>query len=170
VASGSENFPASTPVQELSGPWDVQFDPRWFYPDTGTGAKVRFERLTDWTQRSEEAIRHYSGTASSRTSFAWAPHPGVTMLFLDLGTVRNLARVRLNGRDLGVVWTAPWRVEVTPVLKSGPNDLIIEVVNLWINRLIGDDSLPEAQRRTRHNIPRGSSGQWICSPPACSVR
>ena len=68
-------------------------------------------------------------------------------LWLDLGTVHNLARVRLNGHDLGVVWCAPWNVEVTGAIHVGENQLEIEVANLWPNRLIADSGLPEEQRR-----------------------
>jgi hypothetical protein len=63
--------------------------------------------------------------------------------YLDLGEVNHLARVRLNGKELGVVWTAPWEVDVTGVLKPTGNELEIEVVNLWPNRLIGDEHLPD---------------------------
>jgi hypothetical protein len=76
--------------------------------------------------------------------------------FLDLGFVKNLARVRLNGHDLGVVWTAPWRVEITGAVKAGSNDLEIEIVNLWPNRLIGDARLPKEQRRTVTNVDKFS--------------
>jgi hypothetical protein len=71
---------------------------------------------------------------------------------VDLGVVKNVARVRLNGRDLGVVWTAPWRVEIPGgVLKERGNELEIEVANLWPNRLIGDGKLPPEKRRTQTN-------------------
>jgi hypothetical protein len=75
-------------------------------------------------------------------------------MFLDLGRVRNLACVRLNGKNLGVVWTAPWRVEITGALKPGANQLAIEVVNLWPNRLMGDAKLPPEKRRTRTNVQK----------------
>jgi hypothetical protein len=68
--------------------------------------------------------------------------------FLDLGVVKNLARVSLNGRDLGVVWCSPWRVDVSGAIKPGVNNLTIEVANLWPNRLIGDQSLPPEKRFT----------------------
>jgi len=147
------NFPGQEPVLELTGAWDVQFHEEWFYPDTGTNGKVRFEQLIDWTQRPEDAIKHYAGIAVYKKGFDYAPHAtNRSPLFLDLGTVKNVARVHLNGRDLGAVWTAPWQVEVSGVLKSGANELEIEVANLWPNRLIGDATLPKDQRRTVTNV------------------
>jgi len=73
-------------------------------------------------------------------------------LCLDLGDVRNLATVRLNGRALGTLWTPPFRVEITGVARPAGNELEIEVVNLWPNRLIGDARLPPEQRRTATNV------------------
>jgi hypothetical protein len=67
-------------------------------------------------------------------------------VYLDLGVVHSLARIRLNGHDLGVVWCAPWRVEITRYLEATENELEIEVANLWPNRLIGDSALPEEER------------------------
>ena len=67
-------------------------------------------------------------------------------MFLDLGAVKNVARVELNGHDLGVLWCAPWRVDATGAWQTGTNRLVIEVANLWPNRLIGDLSLPVDKR------------------------
>ena len=72
--------------------------------------------------------------------------------YLDLGTVKDTARVRLNGKDLGVVWCPPWRVEITGAAKPGENALEIAVVNLWPNRLIGDSKLPAGERRTHTGL------------------
>ena len=141
------NFPRWATVQELAGAWTVAFDPKW-----GGPAQIAFEKLEDWTTRSEEGIRHYSGIATYRTTFeSNARDPGPAM-HLDLGVVKNVARVRLNGRDLGVVWTAPWRVDITAALKDGVNELEIEVANLWPNRLIGDATLPADKRFTVTNV------------------
>ena len=141
------NFPAVGEVAKIDGPWEVSFDPQWGGPD-----KVVFATLADWTRRPEDGIRYYSGTAVYRKQFH-VPLRGVGPSdVLDLGCVKNVARVKLNGRSLGVVWTAPWHVEVTGTIHPGVNDLEIEVANLWPNRLIGDGMLPKEKRRTITNV------------------
>ncbi|MBI5380559.1 MAG: glycoside hydrolase [Opitutae bacterium] len=147
--AGAINFTDPTPLQTLSGPWTVQFDPAW-----GGPAEAIFTALTDWSQHAEEGIRHYSGTAVYVKTFnAPAPAPGARVL-LDLGELKNLAEVTLNGRPLGVLWSAPFRVDVTDALRPGENALRIKIVNLWPNRLIGDQHLPKETRRTRTNIAK----------------
>jgi len=156
----TKNFPESKPLQEIAGQWAVQFDPQWFYPDKEEGgrkkADVTFEQLEDWSKRPEPAIQHFSGTAVYRKTFALADPSAIrnpqSTIYLDLGTVKETARVKLNGKDLGVVWCAPWRVEITGAVRPGENALEIEVVNLWPNRLVGDAKLPAEQRRTHTNI------------------
>lgn len=135
-----ENYTALVEAGNLAGPWDVSFDPKWGGPE-----KVVFERLDDWSRRPEEGIRYYSGLATYRKTFdlpASAGSKPSSRIWLDLGIVKNIARVRLNGKDLGVVWCAPWRVEMTGVAKPKGNRLEITVANLWPNRLIGDEQLP----------------------------
>jgi hypothetical protein len=111
---------------------------------------VLFDSLEDWSRRPEPGIKYYSGKAIYRKTFDLPDQTIVAgqKCVLDLGNVKNLARIKLNGHDLGVVWCAPWRVEVTGVVVGGKNRLEIEVANLWPNRLIGDLSLPEGQRHT----------------------
>jgi hypothetical protein len=152
-----ENFPASSPLLAIAGPWQVSFDPAWFYPDNGTRGNVVFEKLVDWTKRPEPAIRHFSGAAVYRTQFDLPTTLSAERrsLSLALGEVHEMARVTLNGRNLGVVWGPPWRIECPPgTLAKTNNRLEIEVVNLWPNRLIGDAKLPAAQRRTWTNITK----------------
>jgi hypothetical protein len=155
------NFPKSKRQQEISGPWTVQFDPQWFYPTDGLSGDqakglVVFDKLDDWTQRPEPAIQYFSGTAVYRKTFELADPSAIqnpqSKVYLYLGTVKETAKVRLNGQDLGVVWCHPWRLEITGAIRPGENKLEIEVVNLWPNRLVGDSKLPEAQRRTRTNM------------------
>ena len=142
-AATAQNFSIPIPVFSLNGSWDVSFDPRWGGPEKST-----FDALGDWSQRTEPGIKYYSGKALYRKTFEFPdklPTSGQKYIF-DLGAVKNLARVRLNGLDLGVVWCAPWRVDASSALVKGTNRLEIEVANLWPNRLIGDLSLPENQR------------------------
>jgi hypothetical protein len=140
------NFPDWKPAAELAGPWEVTFDPQWGGPDQ----PVTFTSLSDWTQRPEDDIRHYSGVAVYRTTLdAPAAASLQSRPSLDLGEVKDLAAVKLNGRELGVVWCAPWRVVLPAgLLKPAGNQLEIKVANLWPNRLIKDASLPEKQRLT----------------------
>ncbi len=103
---------------------------------------VVFKHLDDWTERAEPGIRYYSGTAVYRADFD-APAGNRSDLWLDLGVVKHIARVRLNGKDLGVVWTAPWHVNVPhSLLLKKENKLEVEVTNVWVNRLVGDEQEP----------------------------
>lgn len=137
------NFPDITKVAELPGPWEVTFDPRW-----GGPGRVTFETLDDWSRRPEVWFKYYSGTAHYRKAFDAPQTSAQQRLYLDLGAVKNLARVRLNGHDLGVVWCAPWQVDITGVVKAKDNQLEIAVANLWPNRLIGDQFLPQEKQLT----------------------
>lgn len=136
------NFPTLEKVDELSGPWQVSFDPKW-----GGPAQTTFPTLSDWSQNEDKAIRFYAGKAVYRKTFT-APKKGAERIYLDLGIVKNLAQVSLNGQSLAFVWCAPWRVDVTGKLKPGANELEITVANLWPNRLIGDQNVPAEQRLT----------------------
>jgi hypothetical protein len=151
--NGVKNFAELKPVQDLSGAWVVAFDPKWGGPE-----KITFDTLQDWTTRPEPGIKYYSGIATYRKSFNLANIPaGKT--YLDLGVVHDMARVRLNGKDLGVVWCAPWRIEVTGAIKAGDNQLEIEVANRWTNRLIGDKQPADAGVRPVDCPPGFLGGQ-----------
>jgi len=145
----AKNFPELKPVADVTGPWKVSFDPKWGGPES-----VVFEKLEDWTKRPEEGIRYYSGTATYWQAFDLPKTSSGkdVRLFLDLGRVENLSTVRLNGKDLGVVWTAPWRVEITHAVQPTGNRLEIDVVNLWPNRLIGDAAQAPEKRLTKTNV------------------
>ena len=100
--------------------------------------------LDDWSKHADPRIRYYSGTAVYRKTLrrSEAPHPGLRRLLLDLGAVEVMARVRLNGQDCGIAWKPPYRVDISGAVRPGENELEIAVVNLWINRMIGDEQLP----------------------------
>ncbi|MGB8815964.1 MAG: glycosylhydrolase-like jelly roll fold domain-containing protein, partial [Minisyncoccia bacterium] len=141
-----KNFPQLKPVMELTGPWSVQFDPKWGGPKD----PVTFEKLTDWTTNPLEGVKCYSGTATYRMSFEYhlKPSDSKSKIFLDLGVVNHLAAVRMNGKNLGVVWCAPWQVDVASAIQNGRNELEIDIVNPWVNRLAADVKLPEEKRVT----------------------
>ena len=147
------NWLTFAPVQEMSGTWEVSFDPKGGGPSSaeataGKPTPVTFDKLADWSKRTEEGIRYYSGTAVYRKTFTLAsPVTRHSSLFLDLGKVAVMAEVKLNGKDLGILWKPPFRVEVTGAIKPGENQLEVKVVNLLINRQIGDEQLPEDSDR-----------------------
>ncbi|WP_205509994.1 glycosyl hydrolase [Longitalea arenae] len=147
VKPAKANFLSYTPVMELTGSWMVHFDTKW-----GGPASVEFIKLEDWTQRPEEGIKYYAGSATYVKQFEATNIQPETRYFLETGIVKNIAELTLNGKKLGILWTAPWRVEVTGLLKPTGNVLEIVVVNCWPNRLIGDAALPPEKRLTRTNI------------------
>jgi hypothetical protein len=128
----------------VTGPWKVEFMPGRRAP-----AAAVFQTLESWTANADPGIRYFSGTATYRAKFT---APGADLLELDLGEVRELAHVRVNGRDLGTLWKKPFRVALDGAARTGVNDLEVEVTNFWPNRLIGDQLLPEAERITHTNI------------------
>jgi hypothetical protein len=157
-AAAGKNFPQASPFMTLKKPWTVSFDPKW-----GGPAKTEFTTLSDWTQHADEGIKHYSGTATYQTTFELAAVEDG--LILDLGKVCDLATVKLNGKDLGTIWTAPWQVDISNAVKSGSNTLEISITNPWNNRIVGDLKLPPDKRRTslslatvKPNTPLQSAG------------
>jgi hypothetical protein len=154
-AVAASNQPVSQPLAELTGPWIVHFDPKW-----GGPASVQFDSLVNWIARPEPGIKFYSGTAVYEKAFTWsapATSAAGAKTILDLGSVRELAEVKVNGKSCGIVWCPPWQVDITPALRPGNNQLTVEVVNFWPNRIIGDSMLPANQRLTRTNIRKLTS-------------
>jgi hypothetical protein len=150
--SGRVNFPKLKELTELNGLWKVSFDPKWGGPDT-----VTFPKLMSWTDWQEDGIKYYSGKATYKKTFDLTVEtagnkkalPGIGRLFLDLGELKDVAEVRLNGKKLGTLWCAPWRVEITEAVKSTGNLLEVDVINLWANRVIGDLNQPKEKRFTK---------------------
>jgi hypothetical protein len=132
----------------------VAFDPAW-----GGPASLVMSNLVDWTTHPDPGVKYYSGRAVYRTTVQVPALPAGARAHLNLGAVRSVASVRVNGTPLGLVWCAPWRIDATRALRAGRNDLEIEVINGWHNRLVGDAALPESQRRT-----------WVAvNPPKASA-
>jgi hypothetical protein len=148
--SDGPNFTTWRQTQSIAGPWDVTFDAKWGGPEQ----PVRFDTLTSWIEHSDPGIKYYSGEAVYRTTFNVDHDPANKPLAIELGQVKDvgIARVKLNGTDLGVVWRPPFRVDVSNAVERGENKLEVEVVNSWRNRLIGDRELTEDKRLTQTNI------------------
>jgi hypothetical protein len=135
AASGEMNFAEERILGTLAGPYEVTFDPAW----GGPKERMVFPELTAWNLSAEEGIKYYSGEAVYRKKFDRpAGLQNDRRVFIDLGGVHKLARIKINGVDLGIVWTPPFRVEVTDKLRPAGNELEVTVVNTWANRLIGD--------------------------------
>ncbi|QKJ28531.1 DNA-binding protein [Mucilaginibacter mali] len=135
------------PIQTLKTQWQVSFDPKW----GGPVKPVTFDKLDDWSARSEEGIRYYSGRAVYQQTFNWSGNSA--NVWLDLAKVANMGQIFLNGVDCGVAWTYPYRVNISKALKPGTNKIIVQVTNTWANRLRGDHGKPEKEQLTWTNAP-----------------
>ncbi|MDQ6843149.1 MAG: glycoside hydrolase family 2, partial [Bacteroidota bacterium] len=109
---------------------------------------VIFDQLTDWSKNKNDSIKYYSGTAVYTKTFQAPKLKSRERMFIDLGDLIAIAKVKVNGVYVGGAWTPPYEVDITNAIKPGENKLEISVVNNWMNRLIGDLNLPEAQRKT----------------------
>jgi hypothetical protein len=145
AASSSRTEPsvAEKELADITGSWDVHFP-----INLGSPPSVHMEKLRSWTDSSDPGVKYFSGTAtyaktlqSPATWFHSGQH-----IYLDLGKVRDIAEVLVNGTSVGIVWAPPYRVDITKALKPGTNRLEIKVTNEWTNRQIGDRLLPPDKR------------------------
>lgn len=141
----SLTLPASTAttLATVDGPWKVAFQ-----PDRGAPASITMDRLSDWSKSKDPGVKYFSGVATYTKAIKASPYwfrPG-THVWIDLGDVKNLAVVSVNGKNLGQVWHAPYRIDATGALKPGTNQISIQVTNLWVNRIIGDQQ-PGAEKK-----------------------
>ena len=148
------NDPNYDILQTLGGSWNVNFDPKWGGPKS-----IIFPELMDWTQHTDKGVKFYSGTAIYHKQFTtnFKQDPS-RRYFLQLENVKDvgIASIHINGKDKGIVWTKPFRVEITDALKDGKNDLAIEVTNSWYNRVAGDEMGASSKKYTRTNIVLGN--------------
>ena len=145
-----DGIPAARPIE---GPWDVRFPAK-----SGAPESVKLDKLISWSDHPDSGVKYFSGTATYRKTFRVPPEALAAgrAVYLDLGKVAVIAQVRLNGQDLGILWKAPFRVEATAALRAGDNLLEVQVTNLWVNRMIGDEQLPEDSERD----PDGVLKSW----------
>jgi hypothetical protein len=144
MTSRTQVAPDGKVVATVSGPWDVSFPANW-----GAPPKAQFAKLESWTANSEDGIKYFSGTAvyskTVQASASW--FRAGARLILDLGVVKDLAEVSVNGKAVApVLWKPPYRVDVTGALKPGVNQVEVRVTNQWTNRQVGDRVLPPEKR------------------------
>jgi hypothetical protein len=158
------NWPDVKTIQTLDGPWQVTFDPKM----GGPKQPVIFSKLTDWSTHPDSCIRFYSGTAVYTKSININIRDSKDKhIWLDLGRIANIAKVKVNGISCGTAWTPPYSVDITKALKPGNNLLTIEVTNTWTNRLIGDQTLPENKRITWTTAPFRLKGKPLLEAGLC---
>jgi hypothetical protein len=137
-----------TQLASVEGSWDVSFQ-----PGRGAPASIKLDKLISWNDSPDAGVKYFSGTATYTKSLDaspdWFKHSA--KVFLDLGDVKNLAEVTVNGKSLGIVWHAPYRVDVSGALKKGSNEITLKVTNAWVNRLIGDQQ-PNAVKYTYADV------------------
>jgi hypothetical protein len=146
--TGNGNFPVLQNAADIRGPWQVYFDPQYGGPGT-----VQIDNLESWTKNQDDAIRFYSGTATYKKQIN-IPETLLTKgqpMYLDLGIVREMAVIRLNGKEVATLWKPPFRIDIVKIARPGVNQLEVDIINNWPNRLIGDSALPPEKRITKVN-------------------
>ncbi|WP_445323579.1 glycosyl hydrolase [Prevotella sp. HCN-7019] len=137
------NYPAPLRTQEATGEWNVTFESAFKTP-----SPVRMATLDNLSDNANDSIRYFSGTATYTTSVSLDRAGRGEHMFMAFDNVGTMAKVYINGKYAGGVWTAPYRLDVTDFVKNGRNDVKVEVVNTWVNRIVGDMNLPESERET----------------------
>ena len=139
-----KNFPEANVVEEIKAPWQVSFQSGKRGP---TGVQ-QFTTLQDWTKSTNDSIKYFSGTAIYKNTFKGLKPTNSERILLDIGEVGNMAKISVNGKLVGGLWTAPWQIDITDFVSDSTNKVEIEVVNLWVNRMIGDSKLSPDKRPT----------------------
>ncbi len=154
-------MPAPEELMRLEGPWEIRFQ-----QGRGAPAMAQFGRLISWPEHTDAGIRYFSGTATYSRSFDLPPGVPATgqKLMLDLGRVEVIGEVKLNGKDLGILWKPPFRADLTSAAQVGRNELEVRVTNLWPNRMIGDEQLPDDIKRNQFgSITAATWPDWVYS-------
>lgn len=139
----ASNIATFKTIQTLDENWKLQFDPAYKGPQKA----LEISKLFDWSSSENKNIKYYSGTAVYEKEFVWKQN-SKEPVYINLGSIANLAEVTVNGIDCGTIWTFPYRSNISKALKKGKNKIVIKVTNTWANRLIGDQKLPEKERLT----------------------
>jgi hypothetical protein len=146
---------ADVNVTEISGPWKVSFPPNWGAPPSAI-----FDRLISWPESEDNGIKYFSGTATYQNSFTLDAESVNKKMIIDLGEVRDVAEVFINGKSAGILWKKPYQADISQLVKTGENDLKIEIVNLWVNRMTGDMLSDPKDRFCKTNQSYMKSEVW----------
>lgn len=153
TSSESRSLPPTqkATISSIDGPWDVRFPADLGAPDT-----IQLPNLQSWTDHPDPGVKYFSGTATYTTTFAIDSDalPPPAPLLLELGAVKDLAEVFVNGKRIGALWKPPYQIDVTDALAPGSNQLEIKVTNQWTNRLAGDRAVEPEQRVLSQSVPR----------------
>ncbi|MDR1340933.1 MAG: hypothetical protein LBK58_12910 [Prevotellaceae bacterium] len=139
--------------QELKGSWKVNFPEGW-----GAPQEVVFDELKSWTDFEDAGIKYFSGTAAYSKTFTLDSGEAGKKYYIDLGEVRDLAEVFVNGKSAGILWKKPFCADISGLVRSGDNELKVEIVNLWVNRLTGDMLSDPENRYCSTNHPYMTNG------------
>ncbi|GAB3506938.1 glycosyl hydrolase family 2 protein [Emticicia fontis] len=129
-------------LASISGNWNVNFN----------GKIVNFAKLNSWTENTDNDVKYFSGTATYENTFSLPSVDKLGKYILDLGEVKNIAEVVVNGKNLGTLWKKPFRMDISEAVKSDQNSIQVKVTNLWVNRLVGD-AQPDAKKTTFTTMP-----------------
>ena len=129
--------------KDLIGPWEVSFQ-----ENRGAPQKIQLDQLVSLTQNKDEGIKYFSGSATYNHQFSINALNNNSNYSLDLGSVKNIAEVTLNGNQVGTLWKTPFQIDITKWLREGENELSVKITNTWVNRLIGDAQKPVNEKLT----------------------
>lgn len=136
------NYPAPTRVQEVKGIWNITFESAFKTP-----RPMQMEVLQDLATVDNDSVKYFSGTATYTTSAKLEKADNGDRMFIRFDKVGAMGKVYINGKYAGGVWTTPYRLDVTDYVKNGTNEIKVEVVNTWVNRIVGDLNAPESERQ-----------------------
>ena len=150
-AGNNKNFDISDipAAVNVTGDWRVDFPAGWGAPD-----QITIPELMSWTDSDQKGVKYFSGMATYNKKID-IPREYISddlVVSLDLGKVREVVEIYVNGEEMGILWKPPYVIDITRVVKAGENTLTLEVANTWSNRLTGDGLLPESERYTKTNI------------------
>lgn len=148
VASFTKPAVTESTVATVQGPWTIRFQ-----EGRGAPAETKAAALVSLSENADPGIKYFSGTAAYENTIDVPALPKNAAYVLDLGDVKNMAEVIVNGQNMGTVWKKPFRVDITPALKAGRNTVLVKVTNLWVNRLIGDAQPGVSSKITFTTLP-----------------